>query len=152
MALIRRGTALQRDVKRAKLALMVHEGQAISAISSKLGLSRPTAKLWRERLAYFGAEGLQEAPRPGRLRRLVDVQRLQLLAMACEPAEDAGHATPTLDELCECAVARGVVEHISRSHLQRILHVSDVRPHRVPRRPQSECSIGVLVLDQLVGR
>ncbi len=130
-ALIRRSTAPQRDVERAKLALMVHEGQTTSAIASKLGLSRPTVTLWRERLACFGVEGLQEAPRPGRPRRLVDAQRLQLLAMACEPAEDAGRATPTLDELCERAVARGVVEHISRSHLQRILHAGDVRPHRV---------------------
>jgi transposase len=130
-ALIRRGTAVQRDVERAKVALMANEGQTTSAIASMLRLSRPTVTLWRERLACFGIEGLQEAPRPGRPRRIADVQRLQLLALACEPAEDAGRATPTLDELCERAVGHGVVEHISRSHLQRILQAGDVRPHRV---------------------
>jgi transposase len=130
-ALIRRSTALQRDVERAKLALMVHEGQTTSAIASRLRLSRPTVTLWRERLACFGIEGLQEAPRPGRPRRFADAQRLQLLALACEPAEDAGRTTPTLDELCQRAVTQGVVEHISRSHLQRILQAGDVRPHRV---------------------
>ena len=58
-------------------------------------------------------------------------QRLQLLSLACEPAEARGRATPTLDELCERATGRGVVEHISRSHLQRILQAAEVRPHRV---------------------
>jgi transposase len=130
-ALIRRSTAPRRDVERAKLALMVHEGQTTSTIASGLRLSRPTVTLWRERLACFGLEGLQEAPRPGRPRRFADAQRLQLLALACEPAEQRGRSTPTLDELCERAVARGVVERISRSHLQRILQAGDVRPHRV---------------------
>ena len=130
-ALIRRGTAAQRDVERARIALLVDDGHTTSAIASALGLSRPTVTLWRERLACFGVEGLQEAPRPGRPRRIEDAQRLQLLALACEPAEDEGRATPTLDELCERAVQRGVVEGISRSHLQRILQAGDVRPHRV---------------------
>ncbi len=78
--------------------------------------------------------GSAGAPRPGRPRRLVDAQRLQLLALACEPAEDCGRATPTLDELCERALAHGVVERISRSHLQRILQAIE-RKHadRPPR-------------------
>jgi transposase len=130
-ALIRRGTAAQRDVQRARLALMVHEGQTTSAIASSLGLSRPTVTLWRDRLACFGVEGLQEAPRSGRPRRLADAQRLQLLALACQPAEQDGRATPTLDELCERATTHGVVDSVSRSHLQRILQAGDVRPHRV---------------------
>lgn len=131
LALIRRGTAAQRDVQRARLALMVHEGHTTSAIALSLGLSRPTVTLWRDRLACFGVEGLQEAPRPGRPRRLADAQRLQLLALACQPAEQGGRATPTLDELCERAIAHGVVDSVSRSHLQRILQAGDVRPHRV---------------------
>jgi transposase len=130
-ALIRRGTAAQRDVARAKLALMVDQGCTTSAISTALGLSRPTVTLWRERLACFGIDGLQEAPRPGRPRRLADVQRLQLLALACQPAEVGGRATPTLEEIGKRAVAQGVVPSISRSHLQRILQAGDVRPHRV---------------------
>lgn len=58
-------------------------------------------------------------------------KQLQLLALACEPAEAQGRATPTLDELCERAVEQRVVERISRSHLQRILQAGDIRPHRV---------------------
>jgi hypothetical protein len=54
-----------------------------------------------------------------------------LLALACVPAELQGRATPTLDELVDRAVERGVVKQISRSHLQRILQSGDLRPHRV---------------------
>lgn len=116
---------------RAKIALMVHQGQTTSAIASTLGLSRPTVTLWRERLARLGVAGLQEEQRPGRPRRLGEQQRLQLLALACEPSRDAGRGLATLDELCARAVKQGVVERISRSHLQRILQAGDVRPHHV---------------------
>jgi transposase len=130
-ALIRRGTAAQRDVVRAKIALMAHDGQMTAAIAASLEMSLPTVSMWRGRVARHGVSGLRETQRPGRPRRIGDAQRLQLLALACEPAEAQGRATPTLDELCERAVQRGVVEHISRSHLQRILQAGDVRPHRV---------------------
>ena len=130
-ALIRRGTAAQRDVVRAKIALMAHDGEMTATIAASLEMSLPTVSMWRGRVARHGVAGLRETQRPGRPRRIGDVQRLQLLALACEPAEEQGRATPTLDELCERAAERGVVEQISRSHLQRILQAGDVRPHRV---------------------
>lgn len=129
--LIRRGTAPQRDVVRAKIALMAHAGATNVAVAAALGLSLPTVSMWRGRAAHQGVAGLREVRRPGRPRRIADAQRLQLLALACEPGEEQGRSTPTLDELCERAVERGVVQHISRSHLQRILQAGDVRPHRV---------------------
>jgi len=129
--LVRRGTAPQRDVVRAKIALMAHAGDTNTAIAASLGMSLPSVSMWRARVAIQGVSGLREVQRPGRPRRISDVQRLQLLALACEPAQERGRATPTLDELCERATGRGVLEHISRSHLQRILQAADLRPHRV---------------------
>ena len=129
--LVRRGTAPQRDVVRAKIALMAHDGATNTTIAASLSMSLPSVSMWRGRVANQGVAGLREAQRPGRPRRISDVQRLQLLSLACEPAEARGRATPTLDELCERATGRGVVEHISRSHLQRILQAAEVRPHRV---------------------
>jgi len=90
-----------------------------------------TVSHWRSRLARKDVQGLQKVPRPGRPRRIGETQRLELLALACEPAELQGRATPTLDELVDRAVQRGVVKQISRSHLQRILQAGDLRPHRV---------------------
>jgi transposase len=130
-ALVRRGTAPQRDVVRARIALMAHEGQTNAAIADTLGLSLPSVSMWRARVASQGAGGLREVQRPGRPRLIGDAQRLQLLALACEPAERYGRSTPTLDELCERAAALGVVEQISRSHMQRILQAAELRPHRV---------------------
>ena len=54
-----------------------------------------------------------------------------MIALACETQEPEGRVTPTLDEIAARAVERGVVEQISRSHVQRILQAGDVRPHRV---------------------
>ncbi len=129
--LTRRGTAEQRQVMRAQIALMAHRGETTTAISEALGVSVQTVSHWRSRLAQRGVEGLREIPRSGRPRQIGETQRLELLALACEPAELKGRATPTLDELVDRAVERGVVKQISRSHLQRILQSGDLRPHRV---------------------
>jgi transposase len=129
--LSRRGTAEQRQVMRAQIALMAHRGESTTAIAQALGVSVQTVSHWRSRLAQRGVDGLKEIPRSGRPRRIGETQRLELLALACEPAELEGRATPTLDELVERAVERGVVKQISRSHLQRILQSGDLRPHRV---------------------
>ena len=129
--LTRRGTAEQRQVMRAQIALMAHRGETTTAIALALGVSVQTVSHWRSRLAQRGVKGLQEIPRSGRPRSIGETQRLELLALACEPAELEGRSTPTLDELVDRAVERGVVKQISRSHLQRILQSGDLRPHRV---------------------
>ncbi|KAK45455.1 hypothetical protein BG58_18030, partial [Caballeronia jiangsuensis] len=53
------------------------------------------------------------------------------IALACEAHEPEGRVTPTLDEIVARAIERGIVEQISRSHVQRILQAGDVHPHRV---------------------
>ena len=129
--LTRRGTAEHRQVVRAQIALMCHAGESTTAISEAVGVSVQTVSHWRTRLARHGVKGLEEVARSGRPRRIGPAQRLELLSLACEPAEAQGRATPTLDELVDRAVERGVVTQISRSHLQRILQAGDMRPHRV---------------------
>lgn len=137
---MRRETAAQRDVLRARIALAASRGEATTRIAVDLGISVPTVCKWRGRLSKSGLEGLDDAARSGRPRRLDNATRLELMALACEPAEGGkgededegdGRTTPTLDEIVARAVERGVVETISRSHLQRILQAGDVRPHRV---------------------
>jgi transposase len=127
----RRGSAEHRHVVRAQIALMAHAGETTTAISQATGVSVQTVSHWRTRLACQGVQGLQEVARSGRPRRIGAAQRLELLALACERAEPQGRATPTLDELVDRAIERGVVSQLSRSHLQRILQAGDLRPHRV---------------------
>lgn len=130
-SLTRRRTAEQRQVARAQIALLAHDGHSTTAIAQALGMSVQTVSVWRGRVARKGVQGLREGARPGRPRRIGEAARLELLALACEPADKQGRATPTLDELVERAQTRGVVERISRSQLHRILQAGDVRPHRV---------------------
>ncbi len=90
-----------------------------------------TVSTWRKRIARQGAQGIREGERSGRPPRIAQETRLQLIALACEAQEPQGRVTPTLDEIVARAIERGIVEQISRSHVQRILQAGDVRPHRV---------------------
>lgn len=130
-ARVGRKTAAQRDVMRARIALLADDGWSTSAIAERLGVSVQTVSLWRGRTAQLGVAGLREGQRAGRPRRIGEAARLELIALACEPQEEHGRVTPTLDELVERAITRGVLTQISRSHLQRILQAGDMRPHRV---------------------
>ncbi|WP_328805971.1 helix-turn-helix domain-containing protein, partial [Paraburkholderia solitsugae] len=69
-ALIRRTTAAQRDVTRARIALMAHEGYLSAAIAQELGVSVQTVSLWRQRVARHGARGIREGERSGRPARI----------------------------------------------------------------------------------
>lgn len=131
LSLIERKTAAQRDVMRARIALWAHEGHSNTVIAKELGISVQTVCLWRKRIARQGVQGIREGERSGRPPRITHEARLQLIALACEAQEPEGRVTPTLDEIAARAVERGVVEQISRSHVQRILQAGDVRPHRV---------------------
>jgi transposase len=130
-ATLRRPTAAQREVLRARIALLAADGFSTAAIAHELGISVPTVCLWRGRLVRRGAQGLQEQARPGRPKRISHGTRMELLALACAPAEEEGRATPTLNELLDKAITGKVVDRISRSHLHRILQAGDIRPHRV---------------------
>ena len=131
LSLIERNTAAQRDVMRARIALWAHEGRSNTVIARELGVSVQTVSAWRRRIAQQGAQGLREGERSGRPPRITQETRLQLIALACEAQEAEGRVTPTLDEIVVRAIERGIVEQISRSHLQRILQAGDVRPHRL---------------------
>jgi transposase len=129
---VRRGTASQRDVLRARVVLLAAGGVGTCEIAKRLGVTPPTVTKWRQRAARNGIKGLVDAKRTGRRRTISEEERLGLIAVACEPlSSGSGRTTPTLDEIREKAVARDVVKEISRSHLHRILQEGDVRPHRV---------------------
>jgi hypothetical protein len=65
LALIRLTTAAQRDVTRARIALMAHEAYSSAAIAQELGVSVQTVSLWCQRIARQGARGIREGERIG---------------------------------------------------------------------------------------
>src|ERR1041384_5138633 len=60
-----------RLIQRAQIVVMAAEGVASQEIAQRLGVSRPTVQLWRERFLSLRLEGLKkDAPRPGRIPSL----------------------------------------------------------------------------------
>ena len=57
---------------RAKIVLAASEGEGTSAISRRLGISRPTVIQWRDRYAATGLAGLDDAERSGRPKTVDD--------------------------------------------------------------------------------
>src|SRR5437016_13924311 len=63
----------QRLVQRAKIILLAADGVESQKIAQRLGTSRPTVQLWRERFLTLRAAGLEKgAPRPGRIPPMRD--------------------------------------------------------------------------------
>lgn len=128
---VKRGKSAQRDVVRAKIVLMAHEGMTTTEIARRLRVSPGMVCKWRKQVAEHGCAGLVDKPRSGRPRVFSTATRLEIVALACEPAETGPGDRSTLDDLVVRAVERGVVPTISRSHVHRILMDGDIRPHRV---------------------
>jgi CRP-like cAMP-binding protein len=66
---VRRPTAQQREVVRAKIVLEAAAGTTNRVIAARLGLAVNTVSKWRKRFAEEGLAGLGDRKRPGRPRR-----------------------------------------------------------------------------------
>jgi transposase len=70
---------------RAKIVLAAGQGEGTSAISRRLGVSRPTVIQWRDRYAADGLAGLDDAQRSGRPKTIDDAA---IIAATLEPPPD----------------------------------------------------------------
>ena len=69
--LLRAGSTPQKIVLRIRIVLCSADGVPNHRLALELGTSRPTVLRWRRRFEQAGLEGLlEDAPRPGRKRRL----------------------------------------------------------------------------------
>jgi transposase len=59
---------------RARIVLAAADGEGTTAISEKLGISRPTVISWRDRFKAHGLAGLDDAPRSGRPKEVNDAE------------------------------------------------------------------------------
>ena len=99
---------------RAKVVLAVADGEGTSAISRRLGVSRPTVIQWRNRYAAVGLAGLDDAQRSGRPKTV----------------DDAAITAATLDP----PPARLGVTHWSTRLLAHELHIGHATIARAWRR------------------
>lgn len=130
-------------IERCNIVLMSADGISNTEQGRRLGIDRQRVRRWRQRwllaegqLAEAEAAGaedkdlrrlmldvLSDAPRTGRPPEISAEQVAQIMAMACEVAEDSGRPVThwTARELADEAHQRGIVESISARHVSRLL-------------------------------
>src|SRR5215204_1059940 len=119
-ALVSKGTASVRTMKRALGLLALDKGVTLSAVATHQGVTIQTVGHWRDRYAAKGLAGLKDGPRPGRPSVIDGRQRAQVTALACSEAP-AGHSQWSLRLLAEKVVELGYCETISHTYVGEIL-------------------------------
>ena len=113
----------QKIVLRARIVLMAADGEANQRIAEKLGTSRPTVILWRQRFASGGASALLD-DEPGRGRKpaiaAAKVKQIVEATLHTVPRNATHWSVRTM------AAAQGV----SPATVQRIWDAHGLQPHR----------------------
>ena len=131
-ALVRRHTAPQHLVLRARIVLLAAAGLNNSQIARTLGVEADTVRLWRQRWRGFAGlaladlsveERLSDAPRSGCPARITPEQVCRIVALACEAPSASGRPISqwTGREIAAEIVRRGIVPTISGRHAARLL-------------------------------
>lgn len=127
-ALLSRGQAPVRRLKRAQILLAADRGLCDPAIAASLGVGTATVSRTKRRCVEGGVEAaLTEAPRPGAARKLSGAQQALLVATACS-APPAGRARWTLELLAGRMVALTAHAMLSRETVRRCLHEQQLKP------------------------
>ena len=125
-AIVRRPSAPQALVRRARIVLLAHAGWPNAQIAAELGCVVNTAREWRRRFVQGGMPALHDRPRSGRPEEYGPDVRLAIVATATSvPQEGTSVWTHAL------IAARLAGTGISASQTGRILADLELRPHRV---------------------
>ncbi len=111
-----------RLVQRARIIQMAANGIFSHEIARRMGISRPTVQLWRERFLALRCAGLEkDAPRPGRIP-IIPKDKIQAVVQATlhtKPHNATHWSTRTMAE------AQG----LSQMTIQRIWKQHNLKPH-----------------------
>lgn len=120
-ALIQKGHAPARTVRRAHTLLLADEQQPTHSIAAMLHTSAVTITQTCKRFLTVGLEAaLYDQPRPGSRRKLDGRQEAHLVALACS-APPVGRDRWSLRLLADRAVELGIVEDLSYATVRRVL-------------------------------
>lgn len=110
-------------VRRAKTVLLCADGLNNSAVADKVGTSRQTVGIWRERFRTQGLMGLYDERRPGKPRTVKDEEVMALLkkTLDTKPPDGSTHWSAR-----SMADATG----LSKSTVHRIWTAFAIQPHR----------------------
>jgi transposase len=98
--------------RRARIVLLAAEGLGPAAIATRLGCTKQTAILWRERFRVDGLDGLRDAPRSGRPTTVDDAA---VVARTLEPPPDAAARWTTRSMAADLGVSNGSVAAVWRA-------------------------------------
>ena len=119
---VRARTLPHRVVVRARIITLAAKGILSQVIAKRVGVSRPTVQLWRDRFLALRTPGLEkDAPRPGRKPKLA-------ISKIREVIEATLHTTPpqaTHWSTRSMARAQGM----SQATVQRIWNRHNLKPH-----------------------
>ena len=127
---VRRLTALQRDVQRARVVLAAADGLENVEIAVEVGVDVNTVSKWRKRFFEEGIDGLADRRRSGRPRTFSPLAIAEVKELACELPATSGVPLSRWSsaELAQELITRRKVETISGSTVWRILHNDAIRP------------------------
>lgn len=120
---VRAGKTERRLAERARVILAAAEGQSTIQIARSQRMRPATVSKWRVRFSQAGLNGVQDAPRPGAVRRYNETTERRILAKLDE-APPSGYATWTGSLVAKALgdVSKHQVWRVLRSeglHLQR---------------------------------
>jgi transposase len=141
-----------RDRLRAQIVLAAARGQDNARIAADLRVSVDTVRKWRGRFAVRGLAGLADLPRSGRPRRISELTRAAVVALACQLPAATGVPLSrwTGPELLAEVSRAGAADQLSVSSVLRILAEHPVKPWQYqswisPRDPDFEAKAAVIL-------
>src|SRR5580698_2943083 len=119
-----------RDRLRARIVLAAARGRDNARIAADLQVTADTVRKWRGRFAARGLDGLRDLPRSGRPRRISELTRAAVVALACQLPAATGIPLSrwTGPELLAELTRAGTAEDLSVSSVLRILAEHPVKP------------------------
>lgn len=121
-AMVRRPSARQATVLRARIVLGCAAGKGNTELAAELGIGRMMVGRWRERFRMQRMEGLEDKPRR-RVRRGIseaDEERVVKLTLETKPEGATHWSIRTMAAVCG----------LSRSSVNRIWRKYNLKPHR----------------------
>jgi len=149
---VRGAKTAHRDRMRAQIVLAAARGRDNARIAADLRVSVDTVRKWRGRFAGRGLAGLADLPRSGRPRRISELTRAAVVALACQLPAATGVPLSrwTGPELLAEITRAGLARQISVSSVLRILAEHPVKPWQYqswicPRAPDFAARASVIL-------
>lgn len=133
-------TAPLREVERAKILLLTHQGISDSQIAKKLGTNRQKViRCVNKALAYGIEEAIDDLPRSGKPPDIKGEARAWIISIACKKPKDVGypHELWTHKLLAEyirkecTTMGFPEVSKIASGTISKILGASNIKPHKI---------------------